>query len=150
MSFRISCETREKITYFKIVGEAANHLDSIARYVRAKVADRRGFVVDIRSVTARPLADKVFIHVLKYPPGCLRKLALIDGNENRPFCALYQRLARTRGYQVRYFDDVDTANQWVSSDEPLACHGRWSFLGNGLTVLRHSLNPMRLLHAATR
>lgn len=151
MSLKMNCETQEKLTYFKIVGEGAN-LDSIARYVRAEVADRHGFVVDIRAVTTRPRADKVFIHVLKYPPGCSRKIALIDLNTNHSFCSLYEQLARTRGYRARCFADLEMANRWVLNDDApsQARCNRWGFLEHGLTFLGHSLNPMRLLHAATR
>jgi len=152
MSCKIRCETYEKCTYFKIVGEAGNHLDSIARYVRAKATDRRGIVMDIRALTIRPRADEVFIHVLKYPPGASRKIALIRLNKNHSVCSLYEQLARTRGYRACCFDDLESANRWVVNDDgPLQVRcNRWSFLAHGLTILRHSLNPLRLRHATTR
>lgn len=151
MGRKSSCETYEKLTYFKIVGEAANHLDGIARYVRAKLAARQGFVLDIRAVTTCPRADKVFIHVLKYPPGCLRKIAVVGLSENRTFCSLYETLVRTRGYRARCFCDVEMANQWVLNDDaPVqGSSRRLGWLSHTLAIVRHSLNPMRLLHATT-
>lgn len=149
MSFKISYQTSANIPRFEVFGEAANHLDSIARYVRAKVADQKGIVLDIRAMTTRPRADKVFIHVLKYPTVCLRKIALVDLNDNRWFCSLYERLAQKRGYRVRFFGDVEMANEWLLSDdaESKASQGCFGFLGQVVTILRHSAKPARLLDA---
>lgn len=150
MSFRISCHTQQTVPCFAVSGEAAHHLDSIVRYVKAKAPGRQGFVLDIRAVTTRPLAGSLFIHVLKYAPGFSRKIALVDVEENRAFCSLYERLVRTRGYRVHVFDNPEKANEWLLCDD-VPCKttgGRFEFL-HGLTLLRHSLNPMRLLHAET-
>ena len=149
MNFKIACQTHEKITSFEVFGPAANHLDSIARYVRAKVTGPQGVVLDIRAVTTRPAADKVFIHILKYPATiCLRKIALVDLNENRRFGSLYERLVRTRGYQARLFSDIAMANEWLLSDDATSKANR-SRLGSLIhvpRVLRRSLNPIRSWH----
>jgi hypothetical protein len=151
MSFRIACQAHEMGPCFEVFGEVANHLDSIARYVRAKATDRQAVLLDIRAVTTRPSADKVFIHVLKYPSVCLRKIALVDLTENRRFCSLYEQLVRTRGYQVRFFGDVEKANEWLSGDDTSskASRNRFGVLSQALTALRQSLNPMRIVHATT-
>ena len=149
MALRISFHTHEKIPCFKVFGELANHLDSIARYVGNSVSSPQGFVLDIRAVTARPLADKVFIHVLKYPPGLACKFALVDLKENLRFCSLYERLAGTRGYRVRHFASIEMAYRWLLSEgvPPKASHSRFNFLTHGLTLVRRSLNPAHQLHA---
>ena len=150
MSFRISCRTQQTVPCFEVSGEAANHLDSIVRYVKAKALGRQGFVLDIRAVTKRPPAGSLFIHVLKYTPGFSRKIALVDVEENSAFCSLYERLVRTRGYRVRIFDNVQMANEWLLRDDaPCKTRGARLDFVQGLRFLRHSLNPMRLLHAAT-
>src|SRR5690348_7410684 len=147
MSFTITCDTHQAVPCFQVSGSAANHLDSIARYIKAKALGRQGFVLNIRGVTTRPLAGKLFIHVLKYPPGSFRKIALVDLDENRAFCSLYEHLARTRGYQVCSFGDMDMANEWLLCGEaPPNVTRRRIDLIHGLALLRHSLNPMRLLH----
>ena len=150
MSFRISCHTQQTVPCFEVSGEAAHHLDSMVRYVKAKAPGPQGFVLDMRAVTTRPLAGSLFIHVLKYAPGSSRKIALVDAEENSAFCSLYERLVRTRGYRVRVFDNLENANKWLLRDDApcKAKGGRFGFI-HGLTLLRHSLNPMRLLHAAT-
>ena len=151
MSFKIACLTHEKATCFQVFGGIANHLDSIALYVMAKAAGRRGVVLDIRAVTTRPGADKVFIHVLKYPTVCFRKIALVDVKENRRYWSLYERLVRTRGYQVRFFGDIEMASEWLSGDDATlnASHSRFSFASQVLTVLRQILNSTRPLHATS-
>jgi len=150
MSFRISCQTHQRVPCFEVSGGAANHLESIVRFVQAQAVGSQAFVLDIRAVTTRPLADKLFIHVLKYPPGLLRKIAVVDRKENRAFCSLYERLVCTRGYQVRFFGDVERATEWLRGDDPppKASRNRLAFF-QGLTLLRHVFNPIRLLHATT-
>lgn len=115
------------------------------------MADQQGIVLDIRAVTTRPRADKIFIHVLKYPTVCLRKIALVDLNENRWFYSLYERLVRKRGYQVRFFAEIQAANEWVLSNAAIskANPSVFGFFTHVVAVLRHTVNPMRLLHGTT-
>ena len=130
MGFKIDCQKHEQALCFEVVGEINNHLDSIARYISAKAAYREGVVIDIRGATRRPSVEKVFIHVLKYPTTCLRKIALVDLRQNWPLCALYARLVQRRGYQTCSFSDVEAARDWLLTDrvasklDPGACYQR--------------------------
>lgn len=150
MSFASSCQTYEEFPCLKSFGEVANHVESIARYLKSKVADRRGFILDMRDVVTMPLADEVFIQVLKYPFGCMGKIALVDLGENRSFCSLYERLVRTRGYQARCFTDLEMANRWLLNDDIPSKdrRTRYAFLTQGLMALTHCLSSLHLLHAA--
>lgn len=149
MSFKIACQANEKAPCFEVSGEIANHLDSIGRYISAKADDRHGVVLDIRPVTIRPSADKLFIHVLKYPAVCSRKIALVDLTENRRFWSVYKQLVCTRGYQVHICGEVKTAIEWLLSDRPVseANRSRIRFLTQLPAILLQSLNPMNLVHA---
>ena len=149
MSFRISWRPQQTAACFEVCGEIANHLDSIMRYVKTKAVGRPSLLLDIRGATKRPLADKLFIHVLKYPPGFRQRIALVDLKEHGAFCSLYARLVRSRGYQVRFFGDVDVANEWLRGGDLPPKASRSRVFCQGLTLLRHSFNPIRLLHATT-
>ena len=151
MSFRIACHMDEKCPCFEIIGEAADHMDRIARYVNGKSPNREGIMLDLRAVTKKPAADQLFIHVLKYPNGCHRKIALIDLKENRAFFQLYECLVRTRGYQAQLFGDRETAYDWLQKGNipPRAHPPRVHSVRHTLAAFGQSVNPMRLLHATS-
>ena|SRR5215813_3187990 len=150
MGLKIACQMHERTLCFEVLGGLSDHLDSVARYVRGKAAHRDGVMVDIRGATRRPGADKLFIHVLKYPGICSCKIALVDFEENWVFCSLFEHLLRRRGYQICSFANVDTARQWLSTDlMPARPKHRMFLVRQILAAIKERLKPMRFSHATT-
>ena len=151
MSFRVTCRRNDKTVCFTVLGKVNNHMDSLAKYIKAKSDNREGVVIDIRGVTRRPEPDKLFIHILRYPSTCARKLAVVDLEENRAFSSLFEHLARTRGYEVCCFADIETAGNWLSNDHTPSniSPRRADNLGRILAVFRSRWNLTRWPQAIT-
>lgn len=150
MGFRIACQSVDRTPCFVVFGALSGHLDSLAKYVKAKAPRRSGVLIDIRGVTRRPGADKLFIHALKYPSTCCCNIALIDFQENRTVCLLFERLLQTRGYRVRFFSNEEAAWDWLLTGRVQSTtKGHFYFARQILAKVKHRLNPMRLSHVAS-
>lgn len=144
MGFKIACQSIDRILCFEVFGALSGHLDSLAKYVKAKAACRNSVVIDIRGVTKRPGADGLFIHVLKYPSSCSCEIAVVDFQENRIFCLLFERLLRTRGYQICASSDEDTAKGWLLTGRALSTKEHLRLVRQILAAVKNRLNPIRL------
>src|SRR5262249_10960648 len=150
MGLKIACQSIDRTLCVEVFGTLTGHLDSLAKYVKAKAVRRNSVLIDIRGVTKRPGADKLFIHALKYPSICSCKIALVDFQENRTFCLLFQRLLQTRGYQICSFSDEETARSWLLTGRTLsATKERFYLTRQILTAVKYRLNPIRLSHVTT-
>jgi hypothetical protein len=118
MGYKICCERGNKTLSFEISGDINHHIDAIALYVRAQLTetDADGALVDIRKANGRPGVARLFLHILKYAPFWRGRIALIDLEENHAFCAVYELLARRRGYEIRSFPDSDLGRAWLATD----------------------------------
>lgn len=147
MGLKIACQNVDRTLCFVVFGTLSGHLDSLAKYVKAKAARRNRVLIDIRGVTKRPAADKLFIHALKYPSTCSCNIALLDCQENRTFCLLCERLLQTRGYQVCSFSNEEVARGWLLTGGAQSTRKGYVYLARQiLAKVKHWLNPMRLSH----
>lgn len=115
MAYKIQFRLNEDILYFEIAGSICNHIDSIAAYVRYRIAESRKerVLLDLRNATGRPGPAKLFTHVLRYPPMQHISCALIDREHNRDFLQLYAKLMRHRGHRIQFFPNIDEGTAWL-------------------------------------
>lgn len=115
MAYKVQFRLDEDILYFEIGGSIGNHIDSIAAYVRYRIAESRTqrVLLDLRNATGRPSPAKLFTHVLKYPPTQPISCALISGEHNRDFLVLYANLMRHRGHRIQLFASADEGTAWL-------------------------------------
>lgn len=48
----------------------------------------------------------------------LNKAVIVDAESRRERFSFFEQVARRRGYNIRVFDDVDEAIEWIGKDEP--------------------------------
>ena len=150
MGFRIACQCVSTNLCFEVFGTLSDHLETLAKYVRGKAVSHKNVLIDIRGVTQRPGAGKLFIHVLKYPSTCSCTIALVDFQENRMFCQLFERLLQTRGYQVCCFSDETTARDWLLRDHARSTTKEHCYSARQvLAAVKERLQPIRFSRLTT-
>jgi hypothetical protein len=79
-------------------------------------------LIDIRQLEGRlSIFDSLLIITKEFPAiqqlRVLNKAAIVDAEDRRERSEFFERIARSRDYNIRIFEDVQTAIEWISEDK---------------------------------
>ena len=128
MGYSIEMEVREDYLFATACGErTAENVSAIAREVIDECVQRNvaHVLLDLRHLTGRlNIADSLSVVTKGFPEiGVFRRLervAVLEMSERYERSRFFERVAHSRGYNIRMFDDQQEALDWISSSRQSA------------------------------